>query len=62
MNVQQAHSLPAPGSMLPTLEAELNKINAEIKGDTVYVSGLLNREGLERLEKKITALKAFFDN
>jgi hypothetical protein len=49
----------APPSLAPFPVTELNKINAEIKGDTVRVSALLNREGLEKLEKKIAALKDF---
>ena len=35
----------------------LNKINMDIRGDQVSISGLLNFKGLELLEKKIAALK-----
>jgi hypothetical protein len=51
-----------PVTLPPVPILELNKINAEITGDTVRVSALLNREGLEKLEKKIAALKAFLSD
>ncbi|GAB5448702.1 hypothetical protein [Gymnodinialimonas sp.] len=41
---------------------ELNKINAQITGDTVQVSALLDLEGLTKLEKKIAALKDFLSS
>lgn len=41
---------------------ELNMINAEITGKTVRVSALLDRAGLEKLEKKIAALKDFLED
>lgn len=54
---QAPHSpSPAPAAL------ELNKINAEITGDTVRVSALLDREGLDKLEKKIAALKDFLSD
>jgi hypothetical protein len=42
--------------------SELNKINAEIAGDVVRISALLDRDGLEKLEKKIAALKDFLND
>jgi hypothetical protein len=36
---------------------ELNKINMDIRGDQVSISGILDFKGLELLEKKIVALK-----
>jgi hypothetical protein len=36
---------------------KLNKIDMDIRGDQVLISGLLNLKGLELLEKKIAALK-----
>lgn len=45
--------------LLPPPVMELNIINAEITGKTVRVSALMDIEGLEKLEKKIAALKDF---
>ncbi|KQQ70937.1 hypothetical protein ASF70_19020 [Rhizobium sp. Leaf321] len=50
------HPTP-PAIAAPAME--LNIINAEISGDTVKVTALLDREGLEKLEKKIAFLKDF---
>lgn len=36
---------------------ELNMINMDIRGDQVFISGLLDAKGLNLLEKKISALK-----
>lgn len=50
----------APQSIAsPIVEAELNKINAEIIGDRVRVSGYLDAKGLGLLKRKIAALEAF---
>lgn len=46
----------------PIHVGELNEINAEITGSTVRISALLDREGLEKLERKITALKDFLSD
>ena len=43
-------------------DAQLNKINAQIAGDTVRISALLNKEGLDKLEKKIAALRDFLSD
>ena len=61
---KQMHT-PAPQTQqfsLPPPPLELNKINAEISGSTVRVSALLDREGLEKLEKRIAALKDLLDD
>jgi len=64
MEINQLHSksshFTTPAMAAPPME--LNKINAEITGDTVKVFALLNREGLEKLEKKIAALKDFLSD
>lgn len=41
------------------VSSELNRIDAEIKGDKVMVTALLDLDGLDKLERKIAALKAF---
>lgn len=46
----------------PTTEDALNQINAEIRGDTVFISALLDKEGLKKLAKKIAALSDFLDD
>ena len=54
-----------PKSVLPSYplpqaeETQLNKINAEIIGDRVRISGYLDAKGLGILKKKIDALAAF---
>ncbi len=47
-----------PTATLP----DLNKVSAKIEGDTVLISALLDLEGLDILEKKIAALKAFLSD
>lgn len=47
---------PTPALQSPAF-GELNKINMDIRGDQVSISGTLNLNGLELLEKKIVALK-----
>jgi hypothetical protein len=54
--VQAKPTLPPPPPM------ELNSIKADIDGKTVRVSALLDREGLDKLEKKIAALKDFLED
>jgi hypothetical protein len=55
----QSNGVASPA--VPTLphqaSTELNKINMDIRGDQVSISGLLNLKGLNLLEKKIAALK-----
>jgi hypothetical protein len=50
-------TLSAPFPARSPAVSELNKINLDIRGDQVSISGLLNSKGLELLEKKIAALK-----
>ena len=38
--------------------SDLNKINMDIRGDQVLLSGLLDLKGLRLLEKRIEGLKA----
>jgi hypothetical protein len=40
---------------------DLNKINMDIRGDQVLISGLFDLKGLEILEKKIAGLKSILD-
>lgn len=62
---QENKTQPAAGPAAPSLPAsfaspvptELNKINMDIRGDQVLISGLLDARGLNLLEKKIAALK-----
>lgn len=57
--VTEAALGPAPRYSPPTIEdAELNKINMNIRGDQVMVSGLFDLKGLRLLEKRIAGLKA----
>ncbi|TPG14654.1 hypothetical protein EAH87_16155 [Sphingomonas koreensis] len=42
-------------------EQVLKKINMDIQGDRVMVSGLLDLKGLKALEKKIVGLKALLE-
>jgi hypothetical protein len=51
---QQSESSPQSSNLT---SAELNKINMDIRGDRVAISGLLDLKGLDLLEKKIAALK-----
>ncbi len=51
-----------PKAPAPVVQAELNKINAEIRGETVFVSALLDKDGLDRLKKKIAALEDFLSD
>lgn len=49
---------PAPIPAFAALpEPSLNKINMNIQGDQVMISGLLNLKGLAQLEQRINALK-----
>lgn len=41
-----------------SVAADLNKINMDIRGDQVMISGLLDMKGLRLLEKRIEGLKA----
>jgi hypothetical protein len=41
---------------------DLNKVSVAIKGDLVRISALLDRAGLDLLEKKIKSLKSFLDD
>ncbi|MCT8161258.1 hypothetical protein [Pseudoruegeria sp. SHC-113] len=50
---------PQPSPPPEVVEAQLNKISAEIVGDRVRVSGYLDAKGLGLLKKKISALEAF---
>lgn len=59
MDTQQANAISPPA---PVVSAELNRIDAEIKGDTVLVTALLDRDGLKKLAKKIAALSDFMDD
>lgn len=53
-----AITTPITTSKIPDVAStELNKINMDIRGDQVALSGLLNLQGLHLLEKKIAALK-----
>jgi hypothetical protein len=53
----------AAPALAPTpSEDALNQINAEIRGDTVYISALLDKDGLKKLAKKIAALSDFLDD
>lgn len=60
----QTHAQTAAPALAPQpiVAAELNRIDAEIKGDTVLVTALLDREGLKKLAKKIAALSDFMDD
>lgn len=40
---------------------QLNRINMNIQGDKVHLSGLLDHKGLDALEKKIVALRVLLD-
>ncbi|WHP68361.1 hypothetical protein [Phaeobacter inhibens] len=51
--------VPAPALVPMPSEDALNQINAEIRGDTVYVSALLDKDGLKILAKKVAALSDF---
>jgi hypothetical protein len=53
----QTQTLSPPLIVQSPAISELNKINMDIRGDQVSISGLLNLKGLELLEKKIAALK-----
>lgn len=59
MDTQQVNASRPPA---PVVAAELNRIDAEIKGDTVLVTALLDRDGLKKLAKKIAALSDFMDD
>lgn len=63
--VEQTKALPSKPDQKPAVTdastVDINKINARIEGDTVFISALVNRAGLEILERKIAALKAFMD-
>lgn len=48
-----AFTNPVPG--------ELNKINMDIRGDRVMISGLLDMQGLRLLEKRIAGLKSLLE-
>ena len=48
---------PELASAFGSAEPDLNTINMNIRGDKVYLSGLLDQSGLLDLEKKIAALK-----
>ncbi len=48
---------PAPASLQKG--EQLNDIRAEMAGGLVRISALLDKDGLEKLEKKIAALKTF---
>ncbi|MBB5687848.1 hypothetical protein [Sphingobium boeckii] len=61
MQPQQQPAM-APATVVPAtltfpVAADLNKINMDIRGDQVAISGLLDSKGLVLLEKKIAALK-----
>ncbi len=60
--VMQAHVQPTAPAPQPRVATELNRIDAEIKGDTVLVKALLDKEGLKKLAKKIEALSIFMDD
>ncbi|MEM6941947.1 MAG: hypothetical protein AAF755_13955 [Pseudomonadota bacterium] len=61
--LQVPASSPAPqattAQLYTPIETELNTINAEIRGDQVYVSALMDKDGLQRLKRKIAALEDF---
>lgn len=46
-----------PIAALPQPVGDLNKINMDIRGDQVMISGLLDLKGLTQLEQRISALK-----
>lgn len=50
-------ALPSTTTVTSPIIHDLNKINMDIRGDQVVLSGLLNLQGLDLLEKKIAALK-----
>lgn len=54
-------SAATPTVAAPTEDA-LNRIDAEIRGETVFISALLDKEGLKKLAKKIAALSDFLDD
>jgi|CXWL01.1.fsa_nt_gi hypothetical protein len=57
-SMQTANAAPTMLAALPSLAStDLNKINMDIRGDQVSISGLLDLKGLNLLEKKIAALK-----
>ncbi|WP_439521767.1 hypothetical protein [Marivita sp.] len=58
LSTSQSEPVAPHPSALP-VEAGLNKINAEIRGGQVYISALMDLEGLQRLKKKISALEDF---
>ena len=58
----QTNTQPTAATPMPVVAAELNRIDAEIKGDTVLVTALLDKEGLKKLAKKIEALSSFMDD
>ncbi|AKM10111.1 hypothetical protein AB433_09200 [Croceicoccus naphthovorans] len=53
--MQPAADTPTPPP--PPAADDLNKINMDIRGDQVLISGLLDAKGLGLLEKKVAALK-----
>ena len=61
-NQMDTHTERVNAAALAIAATDLNKINAQIMGDTVRISALLDRDGLEKLEKKIVALKDFLDD
>ncbi|MFN3475739.1 MAG: hypothetical protein ACK4ZW_16995 [Blastomonas sp.] len=62
--IQDAPMQLQPIAAAPTVSrlmmetSDLNKINMDIRGDQVLISGLLDLKGLRALEKKIVGLKA----
>ena len=49
-------SMPIP-AFAPPPPSDLNKINMDIRGDQVMISGLLDLKGIRLLEKRLAGLK-----
>jgi len=52
----------APQSSASLPIGELNEIKAQLEGGTVRVAALLDKDGLEKLERKIQAFKALLED
>jgi len=59
---QPSRIAAAVGSTSRAATAPLNRIDMNIQGDKVYLSGLLDLAGLATLEKKIEALKVLLES
>ncbi len=53
-----AGAMPPQPQVSPTGRSDLNKINMDIRGEQVFLSGLLDVRGLKLLRKRIDSLEA----